>query len=104
MGEFIRFRLKLPIFNIGKPYTRDLQAVTEKPEFQVVGENQVVEGIFIAVELFFIILAVQGLADVFGFDVTQRNVGFGQDIVRRTASDMGGFVSDQDTGQHDFQQ
>jgi hypothetical protein len=75
-------------------------------EVEVVGEHEVVEGGFVAVELFLVagfLLAIEiGVADVFGFDESYRDIFLGDDIVGGATGLAFGFVGGSDFGDEGF--
>lgn len=77
-------------------------AVDVPAEFEVIGEEQVFEGGEVAFELGSALDLVEGLADVFGFDVAEGQgadvEGFGDDEVGGAAGDVTGFVGDEQVG------
>ena len=61
-------------------------------EFKVIGDNQVVERLPVAVELIFVRLAVQIRADIFRFNVSDGNFTARDNVIGRATSNAFRFV------------
>ena len=61
-------------------------------EIEVVGDDEVVEGAAVAVELLLQGFVAQVEVDVFGFDVADGQVVAGDDVIGRTAGNALGLV------------
>ena len=83
-------------------------SVVVEVEAEVVGEHEVVEGGFVAVELFLVagfLLAVEvGVADVFGFDEADGDFFLGEDVVGGATGLAFGFVGGPDFGDEGFEE
>ena len=91
-GKLLGMGLDLPHQGIGKADVGDEFAFAVELEIEVVGDDEVVEGAAVAVELLLQGFVAQVEVDVFGFDVADGQVVAGDDVVGRAAGDALGFV------------
>ncbi|OQA19789.1 MAG: hypothetical protein BWY63_01651 [Chloroflexi bacterium ADurb.Bin360] len=75
-----------------------MHAVHVPAEFEVVGEDEVGQGVQVAFELRGTFHGVEVRADIFGFDVADEKTVLEDGEVGRTAGDAGGFVDGLDAG------
>ena len=67
----------------------------EELKVEIIGDDQIIERLAVAAELLLILLAVQVFADVFRFDIADRNFAFRDDKIRVAARrHVGRFVDD----------
>ncbi|OQC53704.1 MAG: hypothetical protein BWX54_02367 [Verrucomicrobia bacterium ADurb.Bin018] len=83
---------ELPPLDFGHPNGLRRLAGAVEPEFQVVGQDQIVEGGKVAAHLGGLFLAPQVLADVLGLDIADDQVAPQQGQIRCAAFNPGGFV------------
>ena len=101
-GKVFRYCFYASVVDLGYGDFGGEFSVVIEVEVEVVDEHEVVEGGFVAVELFFVagfLLAVEvGVADVFGFNKSYWDLFLGEDIVGGATGLAFGFVGGTDFG------